>query len=321
MPVYGVERYIARAIESVQAQTYANWELLIVNDGTLDHSREIAAKYAASDKRMRIIDKPNGGLSDARNAGLSNVTGDYIHFFDSDDWIEPDFFERMVGVLDKTGRNMAVCGYYVDTVDPEGKLSAQSVRMDLEGPAVSRDDYFNLMELYMNYAWNKLYCRSFIEENHLLFEKGLWLIEDCEFISRVLACRPTIAFVNYAGYHYIQRNDETLSKKYNSNVTGFIRRKMGMYKPVLRALNAPETVVDEIFEDMRTYSSAYLLKQMMRALSLKDLRAQASSLYNDTLLHPGKVSLKRCTNVKEWMILMLAKARCFRLLSLIGKYQ
>lgn len=108
MPVYGVERYIAQAIRSVQSQTYSNWELIVVNDGTKDRSREIAADFAVADKRIKIVDKENGGLSDARNVGLKHVTGEYVNFFDSDDWLEPDFLQVMKDTLDSRDRKSVV---------------------------------------------------------------------------------------------------------------------------------------------------------------------------------------------------------------------
>lgn len=80
MPVYGVELYIAKAIESVMKQTFSSWELIVVNDGTKDRSREIAKQYEAGDSRIKVYDKENGGLSDARNFGLKLATGKYIHF-------------------------------------------------------------------------------------------------------------------------------------------------------------------------------------------------------------------------------------------------
>ena len=95
MPMYRVERYIEKAIKSVLDQDFMDWELLIVNDGSPDGSREIASVVAAGDNRIRILDKENGGLSDARNYGLDRAIGDFVHFYDSDDWIEPDSCEKL----------------------------------------------------------------------------------------------------------------------------------------------------------------------------------------------------------------------------------
>lgn len=319
MPVYGVERYIAQAIRSVQSQTYSNWELIVVNDGTKDRSREIAADFAVADKRIKIVDKENGGLSDARNVGLKHVTGEYVNFFDSDDWLEPDFLENLAAKLEVDSSDMAVCGYYVDIIDSEGNLISRDTRDIIPSKGASASEYFYLMERFLNFAWNKLYRREFIEKNGLKFEKSLWLIEDCEFISRVLPCRPKISFINYAGYHYVQRQEVTLSKKFNTQVVDFIRRKMTLYQPVLSSLGAPQEIVDGIYEDMRAYSSVYLIKQMVKSLDYKAFRTQVRRLYEDTLLNPGAIRLNNCRNKVEIVIMILAKLRQYRLIHFCTK--
>lgn len=319
MPVYGVESYIAKAIESVLSQTYSDWQLVIVNDGTIDRSREIAKKYADIDERIQIIDKENGGLSDARNFGLQYADGEYVHFFDSDDWIEPDFFEKLVTTIEVNDLDVAVCGYFVDTVDEEGNLTNRSERSNLSHSPKSKQDYFERMEYYLNYAWNKLYRRSFLIYNRLIFEKGLWLMEDSEFISRVLNFNPKVGYIDYAGYHYINRPDITLSKKYNENVFWFMKRKMRLYHPVLLSIGASPSIVNAIYEEMRAYTSVYLFKQMMKSLTIYEFKLHSSNLYNDQELNPRNIPLNNCRTVKDKMILILAKMKMVYLLHLIGQ--
>ena len=112
MPMYKVEKYIGKAITSVLNQDFHDWELLIVNDGSPDKSREIATTFADLDDRIKILDKPNGGLSDARNFGLTRAVGEFVHFFDSDDWIEADFYSNLLSEVDDF--DLVVCGYKVD---------------------------------------------------------------------------------------------------------------------------------------------------------------------------------------------------------------
>lgn len=94
VPVYNVEQYLPRCVESILAQTYENLEILLVEDGTKDNSGAICDAYARQDARVKAIHKENGGLSSARNAGIDAATGDYLSFVDSDDWIEPDMYEK-----------------------------------------------------------------------------------------------------------------------------------------------------------------------------------------------------------------------------------
>ncbi len=101
IPVYNVEDYLARCVDSILVQTYEKLDVILVDDGSPDGSGKICDEYAAKDSRVRVIHKPNGGLSSARNAGLDAAAGEYLSFIDSDDWIEPDTYEHMMGLLDK----------------------------------------------------------------------------------------------------------------------------------------------------------------------------------------------------------------------------
>jgi len=110
IPVYNVEPYIRKCLDSVTCQTYDNLEILLVNDGSADKCGKICDEYASLDSRIRVFHKENGGLSSALNVGLSNFTGDYVGFVDSDDWIEAVMFETLLGGI--CGVDIAVCSYF-----------------------------------------------------------------------------------------------------------------------------------------------------------------------------------------------------------------
>ena len=112
MPSYNVEQFIAAAIDSVQAQTFEDWELLVVDDGSTDGTCAVAQRYARSDSRIKVLRKENGGLSDARNYGLERARGELVHFFDSDDRIVPEFYSTLVAAIN--GLDFVVCGYFRD---------------------------------------------------------------------------------------------------------------------------------------------------------------------------------------------------------------
>ena len=101
MPVYGVEDYVGKAIESIQAQTLTDWEFFCVDDGTKDRSGEICDEYAAKDSRIKVIHKENGGAPSARNVAIDKAVGKYMYFMDSDDWAEPEMLEKMVADREK----------------------------------------------------------------------------------------------------------------------------------------------------------------------------------------------------------------------------
>ena len=170
MPVYKVEEYVGKAIESIQAQTLKDWEFLIVDDGTPDKSGEICDAYAAEDERIHVIHKENGGLSDARNAGTGQALGSYIAFVDGDDWIEKDMYEGLLSAARQFDAPLAVCRYrkiYRDRAVDEAAGAAVYMegREALECFLREEDDI-----CIQNAAWNKLYRRELMGE--LRFPKG-----------------------------------------------------------------------------------------------------------------------------------------------------
>lgn len=225
MPVYGVEKYLADAIESVLAQSYQDWELLIVNDGSTDNSYAIAKEYESKDVRITVFNKENGGLSDARNYGLQYAKGKYIHFFDSDDQIGIDFYTSLLPIAEDKGCDVLVCGYQVRHVSDDGIKVEERLCFNgtLEQSPLSLP---STISLYFNYAWNKLFLRKFLMESNLRYEKGLYLVEDCEFMSRLIDYTNNIYFITGCGYYYMDRQCQTLSKMFDDKIIGFSERRI-----------------------------------------------------------------------------------------------
>ena len=111
IPVYNVEKYLRRCLESVINNTYTNLEIICINDGSSDNSLKILNEYAARDSRVVVFSKSNGGLSSARNKGIKKSTGEYITFIDSDDWVHPQFFEILIQSLQNDNTDAAICGF------------------------------------------------------------------------------------------------------------------------------------------------------------------------------------------------------------------
>ena len=120
IPVYNVEKYLNKGIESVLSQSYEELEIILVDDGSTDSSGKMCDVYARQDKRVHIMHKENGGLSSARNAGIREAHGEYIAFVDSDDWVEPDYIERLLKACVENAAEMSICSYrYVDNEELE----------------------------------------------------------------------------------------------------------------------------------------------------------------------------------------------------------
>lgn len=122
LPVYNVEKYVRRAIDSLLAQTMPDFEAIFVDDGSPDRSADIISEAAAHDSRLRLIRKENGGVASARNAGLDAARGKYIFFLDPDDWVEPDAAEQLADAADREDADIVIFGSTLDTYDASGRL-------------------------------------------------------------------------------------------------------------------------------------------------------------------------------------------------------
>lgn len=239
MPMYRVEQYIEKAITSVLKQDFQDWELLVVNDGSPDNSREIAYSIASGDNRIKILDKENGGLSDARNYGLDRAIGEFVHFYDSDDWIEPDFYSKLVGEIEHF--DLIICGYMVDNEKSVRELNGYNGELS---EIVKNNSLHQFVGTYLNFAWNKLFRKSFLVKNSLYYEKGLYRIEDTEFMMRFLSYTPKIKMTKYAGYHYMVRNTVTLSKVFDEKIFEHSSRSISIRSHIYKHLCNNEEVIN-----------------------------------------------------------------------------
>lgn len=156
VPCYKVENYLPTCIKSIQAQSYTNWELILVDDGSPDHSGEICDEYAKMDNRIKVIHKPNGGLSDARNVGLESVTGDFIAFLDSDDFWHQDYLKIMMELQQRYNADIVQCKWTRgnQTVFPEINITKDAICKS--GPEVMAASLFDVM------MWGKIYRKNML---------------------------------------------------------------------------------------------------------------------------------------------------------------
>jgi len=240
IPVYNVELYLRRCLDSVVTQTYENLEILLVNDGSTDKSGAICDEYAAKDSRVQVIHKDNGGLSSALNVGLSRFTGDYLGFIDSDDWVTPDMYEVLYSAVQETHVPISVAAFckatdtdstpMVNTKQiPNGIITVKNMLLY----PLKRDYYMG----FCGYVWNKLYSANAIKKGGLCFD------EKIKYGMDVLFYMNLVATVNCNGiytdkpiYHYYQRNS-AISKSESFNVRNDI---LTVYKKVEHLLNNSE---------------------------------------------------------------------------------
>lgn len=216
MPVYGVEKFVGKAIESMQQQTFTDYEFLIVDDGTKDRSGEICDEYAAGDKRIRVFHKENGGAPSARNLAIEHARGKYFYFMDSDDWAEPTMLADMVRLAENHRAQLVVSGYFIDTYYTETDYVTQAIAEPsqvFETQQEFRENAYRLFDHNLLYTpWNKLYDGDYIRENEFRFPQTFW--DDFPFNLSVIRDVERVVVTDGKYYHFMRARAESETAKY-----------------------------------------------------------------------------------------------------------
>lgn len=200
VPIYNGKRYLKRCVDSVLDQTYTDIEVFLVNDGSSDGSLNICKEYERNYSQVTVIDKPNGGLSSARNAGIKAGRGEYIFFIDCDDWIEPDTLEFLLSYAETHNTDITGCGFCLSYPNGEEKFFDNRERF-IDG---TRELVMWMLSggLAANAAWGKLYKRNLFDKIH--FDEKCDLCEDDEFSFRAAKMVKSYLRLPDAKYHYFQ---------------------------------------------------------------------------------------------------------------------
>lgn len=213
VPVYNIETFVERCINSILSQTYKNLEIIIVNDGSTDHSGDICHEIAHNDIRIQVIDQKNVGLSEARNTGLRMAKGSYIAFVDGDDYIDERMYEILYKRLIQDDSNLALCNIsYVD----ENLQCIDGERFPLENDVLDEvifwKGYYGQFHIPYVVSWNKLYRRELFE--NIAFDKGK--VHEDEFILHKIISRcRSISVIKDCLYNYMQRAGSIMGSSYN----------------------------------------------------------------------------------------------------------
>lgn len=260
-PVYNVELYLPRCIESILAQDYDNWELILINDGSPDKSEDICLKYVARDSRIKYFKQENQGVSVARNNGIKKATGDIITFLDTDDWVAKGFCKAIVENWNDS-LELLLFDYF------DSKENAQEVHRKFFQKSqidFSKDEKYDLDYLELSFfkyyrewdekgahtiavPWARAFSRKFLVENNLYFPKGIYLSEDRVFN---IECVDKMKFVKYIGqplYHYFIN----ASSASNSIHKGSANKILSNYKNIFMRL---EKIVSD--KNDTRYKEAY----------------------------------------------------------------
>ena len=212
IPIYKVEEYLDRCMESIVNQTYSNLEIIMVDDGSPDNCPKMCDEWAEKDERIIVVHKKNGGLSDARNAGMKVMTGDYVFFVDSDDWIHKDTIRILKQYEEKHNADIVECKAQVTSGEvDEDSLEAGSVETKVYNTAEAMAALLRDHPLRQT-VWNKLYRRDVVEG--ILFEVGKYH-EDEFWTYQVIDGAEKILYVDVELYYYFQRSDSIMGQAFS----------------------------------------------------------------------------------------------------------
>ena len=226
MPVYNVEEYLKKAIESVTNQSFSNFELFLVDDGSTDNSGEICDTYAKTDKRIKVIHQKNSGAHNARNNALKLSSGEYVCFFDSDDYIDPNMLKEMYEIAKNYNSDLVVSGFNINTYYNENDFIVLKYTPCTKNS--SQIEHFSNKELFRKYAylnfdrnmfyppWNKLYKLSYIYQNNITFPNTYR--DDFPFVLNVIKDIENVTYVTKHYYNFIRKRTESETQKYVSNL-------------------------------------------------------------------------------------------------------
>lgn len=204
VPVYNVENYLRRCLDSIVNQTHKNLQIILINDGSTDNSYNICKEYSEIDNRITLIDKKNGGLSSARNEGISKAVGEYLLFVDSDDWIELDLVDLVLNRASRTKSDIVLFGYF--EVDENGKRHIKGVDYGKER-SIDLEDALDLLikdKLVSSHVWDKFYKRDLFDNINFPLGKNY---EDIFIMHNVFLQAKSFYFLNTPKYNYFQRDN------------------------------------------------------------------------------------------------------------------
>lgn len=210
VPIYNVEKYLPRCIESILAQTYTDFELILINDGSPDNCAKIMEQYAKLDNRIITIHQENKGVSAARNAGLKTATGTYIGFVDPDDWIEKNMYDKMVRALEDSASDVACCNWDFFDIQMHYKMHVVKNIPTIMCQEEFLRHYFDIPRTVGGTVTNKVLKKILIKE---LFDENLQIGEDALFSAKYCLNIDKAIFINESLYHVFERWDSATRKQ------------------------------------------------------------------------------------------------------------
>ena len=240
IPVYKVEKYLEKCVDSVINQTYDNLEIILVDDGSPDNCPKMCDEYAKKDKRIKVIHKENGGVGSARNKGIEKSTGDYITFVDSDDWIEKEFIHEMLDIANKYKVDYVTCGYY-----RVYESKKEIINGNLEEIVIDSKEYVNkLLNVQNGYGFVHMKLIKKTKISNLRFEEKLVVGEDALFNIELCKHINKAVILNKSLYNYFFNSNSVVRKYDEKYVDKYLNSMKYMSEYIEKNYNNIETIIN-----------------------------------------------------------------------------
>lgn len=263
LPIYKVEKYLAECVDSILNQSFSDYEVILVDDGSPDNSGAMCDEYAKKDARIKVIHKKNGGLSDARNAGFEIACGEYVVFIDSDDYVtDKDFLKKISAKIDERGSDI-VLYKYSKLYEETKKMDAPAFSLDFVNGTTDSDELlYELVkrDAYYGMAWIKAFKRDVALKGGVSFEKGL-LGEDMDWYFNLLLHSGSISAIDESFIAYRQREGSITSTHKIKNLTDFIYILEKWYG-IIKATDMTDTKRNALLGALAKYYSNLLIVYM-----------------------------------------------------------
>lgn len=307
VPIYNVERYLPKCIESIIHQTYSCLEIILVDDGSPDNCLEIMQRYAKQDERIVVVSQENGGLSAARNAGLRIATGDYVSFVDSDDWIEENMFSELAVHLAQSKPDYTCFRIQYDNELSETRFvyGKPYLILEMKGVDLILEDTLKVRNIPTS-AWSKVYSRDFLLRFALRFEPGI-VNEDTLFSIQVACRAQKVTFLNGLFYHTIER-EGSISRSSQE------RLFLDMHTALLKAKEYMQEIgcferFRHLYEARYLKSMLYNLLQAAQRLSYAEFRKIRNICMDRTFYKKFNCfGIRKCLPLRHQVMLMVSKS-------------
>ena len=299
VPIYNVEKYLDRCVESIVNQTYKNLEIILVDDGSPDNCGAMCDSWAEKDSRIKVIHKENGGLSDARNAGMDAATGDLMGFVDSDDYISPDMYQHLYENMLENNSDISACGVQIVFEDdrPANLLTKDGNIVLKTGEAMKAI----IEETYLKQpVWYKLYKTKLIE--NIPFEKGKYH-EDVFWSYQAIGKAKIVSVFDIPCYFYLQRDGSIMGENYSLKRLDALVAKIARVEYI--EMNYPELL---FLAKCDLWFSCIYSAQMLTRYCTEDIQKTGLEIIKTILYkYPIKIRADKNIGIKQLIWLVMAK--------------